>query len=110
MRSRVLRIARALPAIARVPVPVSRLAWAIDTAAHFVPDATCLTQAVVAEALLTRYGYPARVRIGANRTDQQQITGHAWVESGTAIVIGGYDSDERFTEIFTLEGPSTPTR
>src|SRR5437762_14152461 len=39
--------------------PPERIAWAVATAARFVPGATCLPRAFVAESLLSRMGYPA---------------------------------------------------
>ena len=49
---------------------------------------TCLTNALVAEALLARYGYPATLRIGASRQDGG-FAAHAWVERNGEVVIGG---------------------
>lgn len=49
---------------------------------------TCLTNALAAQALLGRYGYPATLRIGASRQDGGLIA-HAWVERNGDVVIGG---------------------
>ena len=68
-----------------------RLAWAIDTAARYVPGTTCLPQALAADFLLARHGYSARFRIAVARVGPGRLTGHAWVESD-GVVIG--DADE----------------
>jgi hypothetical protein len=49
---------------------------------------TCLTNALAAQALLARYGYPATLRIGASRQDGG-FSAHAWVERNGQVVIGG---------------------
>src|SRR5437870_9289878 len=38
-----------------------RIAWAVTSAARYVPAATCLTQALAAKVLLTRMGREARL-------------------------------------------------
>lgn len=62
--------------------------WAIKHAERVVPDATCLPQAVTAEALLTRAGHPVLLRIGVTKREGNRFEAHAWAESGGRIVIG----------------------
>ena len=62
--------------------------WAIKQAERVIPDATCLPQAVTAEALLTRAGYPVLLRIGVTKRDDGRFEAHAWAESNGRIVIG----------------------
>lgn len=107
VRARVLWVAHAFPRT-QSPLSLPKLTWAIETASSYVPDATCLPQALVAEGLLVRHGLPARVRLGATREEGRDLTGHAWVESGQVVVVGGPDAGERFTGVVTLEGPDTP--
>jgi hypothetical protein len=59
-----------------------RIGWAVATAGRLVPRATCLPQALAAEALLLRRRYPVALRIGVVRTAPGHLTAHAWVESG----------------------------
>jgi hypothetical protein len=80
---------------------VERIARAVRAAARYVPGATCLPQALTAEFVLMRHGYPARVRIGMARTEDRALEGHAWVESGGAVVAGGGDVG-RFTPVPVL--------
>lgn len=65
-----------------------RIGWAISVAKRFVPKANCLPQALAAESLLARDGYPVEFRIGVLKTDQGQLKAHAWVESDGRLVVG----------------------
>jgi hypothetical protein len=66
-----------------------RIAWAVRHTAASIPGATCLVQALAARVLLGQRGLPARVRIGVGRAEDAALRGHAWVESGGVIVVGG---------------------
>jgi hypothetical protein len=82
-----------------------RIAWAISVAHRFVPQATCLPQALAAEALLTREGHPAELRFGVLKTDQGRFVAHAWVESAGRIVVGElHEGLDRLTPMPTLPG------
>lgn len=76
------------------PVPTAtaeRIGWAVSVASRVVPDATCLPQALAAEALLTQDRHPVVLRIGVVKTDKGRIEGHAWVESEGRIIVGDLD-------------------
>jgi hypothetical protein len=71
------------------PYPTTeRIGWAISVAKRFVPKGNCLPQALAAESLLARSGYPVELRIGVVKTDQGWLQAHAWVESGGRLVVG----------------------
>jgi len=57
-------------------------------AQRVVPGATCLPQALAAEALLKRGGLPADLRIGVMKGASGKLLAHAWVESDGRIVVG----------------------
>ncbi len=65
-----------------------RIGWAISVAKRFVPKGNCLPQALAAESLLARGGYPVEFRIGVVKTDRGGLEAHAWVESGGRLVVG----------------------
>jgi hypothetical protein len=67
---------------------VERIGWAVSLANRLVPRGTCLTQALAAEALLLRSGYPAEFRIGVVKTGENRLEAHAWVESSGHLVVG----------------------
>ena len=53
-----------------------------------MPGATCLTpQALAAQLLLARAGYPSSLRMGARRRDGV-LEAHAWLEDGERVVYG----------------------
>src|SRR5262245_22144954 len=65
-----------------------QITWAMYHAQRIIPSATCLPQAIAAEALLTRGGLPADLRIGVKKTSDGKLAAHAWVESDGRIVVG----------------------
>ena len=77
--------------IRRSSVPYAtpeRIGWAISVAKRFIPKGNCLPQALAAESLLTRDGYPVELRIGVAKTNDGRLDAHAWVESGGRLVVG----------------------
>jgi Transglutaminase-like superfamily len=86
------RIAPSAGAPDPTPGEAERIGWAIGSAARFVPEATCLPQALAAEAMLRRRGHPADLRLGVTRGDDG-VEAHAWVESYGRIIVGDGDLD-----------------
>jgi hypothetical protein len=72
--------------------------------ARFVPCASCLTQALAAEVLLSREGHTPRLRLGFRHDNAGALTAHAWVENMGQVVLGN-DDVERFTPLPALEKP-----
>src|SRR5688500_1634911 len=71
------------------PYPTTeRIGWAFSVAKQFIPRGICLPQALAAESLLTRSGYPVELRIGVAKTGDGRLDAHAWVESGGRLVVG----------------------
>jgi transglutaminase superfamily protein len=65
------------------------VAWAVRCVSRAVPGATCLTQALAAQLLLSRRGVESRLRIGVARTPAGRLRAHAWLESDGVVVLGG---------------------
>ena len=86
------RIARPAGASDPTPGEADRIGWAVGSAARFLPDATCLPQALAAEAILRRRGHPARLRLGVTR-NADGVEAHAWVESYGRGIVGGGELD-----------------
>jgi hypothetical protein len=78
--------------------------WAVQTLSRKTPgEKTCLAQALAAQVLLVRRGYPALLHIGVLRDDKGAFQAHAWVECEGEVVVGGHEL-ERYTLLTTLEG------
>jgi len=72
---------------------VKQLVWAVEIMSRYLPHATCLTQALAAQALLFRSGFPAQVEIGVAKDDDRRFSAHAWVVCYGQVVLGGQQSD-----------------
>lgn len=67
---------------------VSRVGWAIATAAKILPwKPMCLPQAVTAQWMLRRRAIPSTLYLGTDPS--QNYDAHAWVRVGGVIVTGG---------------------
>jgi hypothetical protein len=82
------RVVPGRPARTADPALADRVARAVARASRVVPGATCLTQALVAQALLGWHGLATRLRIGVVRDAEQGLRGHAWLEGQDGIVVG----------------------
>ena len=79
-----------------------QITWAMAQARRVVPRATCLPQALAAEALLTRGGLAAELQIGVMKTEAGKLLAHAWVESEGRIVVGDLPDLRAYTRLPTL--------
>lgn len=81
----------------------ARIGWAVATSSRRLkPVSSCLTQALTAEAMLRRRGYPAHVTIGVEPPEGAGLKAHAWVESHGSILLGAPPHD-RFAPLETFE-------
>ena len=85
------RTLRPFRSLGRLPGSVSLedIGTAVTAAGRHVPGSTCLTEALVGEILLSRRGFPSRLRLGVAR-EAGELRAHAWVESEGRIVVGGH--------------------
>lgn len=84
----------------------SPIAWAVDRAARLVPGRTCLTDALAADVMLCRRGYPSFLRIGVKprRGGAGPLEAHAWVESDGSIVAGELETLDEYWRLPTRGG------
>lgn len=73
-------------------VSAERIAWAVATAARYVPGATCLVQALVARDQLHSQGYSARICLGVDPGGKLGFRAHAWVEGEGRVLLGGAET------------------
>jgi hypothetical protein len=84
-------------------VQVSRIVRFVDRTAKWVPEASCLTQALAAQLLLARCGITTLIHIGVNK-DDTGMAAHAWLKLGERILLGGTrESVAAYTPLTTLE-------
>jgi hypothetical protein len=97
-------IAKTLPAPVKSPQAnvMGQIANSVRVASRFVPQATCLTQALATQLLLGRKGYPARLQIGVTKNDEGRLQAHAWLESREAVVMGNVADLSRFKALRPL--------
>lgn len=103
--------ATAQPASPIVTLTPAHIAWAVAVACRLIPRATCLPQALAAEALLVRSGYTAELRIGVAKTAQgERLVAHAWVESGGRVIVGELRELGRYTPLPPLPAQARRSR
>jgi hypothetical protein len=84
------------------PYSVEQLVWAVRATSSYVPGATCLTQALAAQALLSRAGHSPRVEIGVAKNEKNQFQAHAWLVLKGQVLVGGAGV-ERYTPLTSWE-------
>lgn len=88
---------------AAAPRVINRIVTAVKITSTYIPQATCLTQALATQVLVSRRGLPTILRIGVAKSTAGVFEAHAWVEYQDQIIIGGEDSPTRFTAFPSLE-------
>lgn len=97
---------------------VQQVVWAVKAVSRYLPGATCLIQAIAAQALLTHSGFPSQVEIGvanARKDDRDNPTAktktedesrgfhaHAWVVCKGRVVLGGRQA-ERYNSMMVWD-------
>lgn len=86
-----------------------RIGWAVRTAGLYMLSVKpCLVEALAAQVLLARRGYPARLRLGVAAGERGKVRAHAWVETDGSVVIGGSPSElGRYTPLLALDAKTT---
>jgi hypothetical protein len=75
--------------------------WAVRLAARYVPGASCLTQAITAQLLLSWADVDSHLHVGVSRGDRFEA--HAWLECNGRVLVGGEESS-RYSPILILKG------
>lgn len=88
------------------PHTPGEIAWAVTLISSYVPKATCLVQALAAESLLARAGYPSKLHLGVARAEprsRRTLDAHAWLECGGQVLLGDSVA-HRYQNLFTRDG------
>jgi hypothetical protein len=86
---------------------IEQIVWGVRAVSRYVPNATCLTQALVVQRFLITSGYRCRFRLGVAKDAVRGFEAHAWVECDERVVIGesvGESVTSRFTPIAAWDG------
>lgn len=78
---------------------VDKILWAITSVSRHIPGATCLTQALAAQALLVRVGHVSRVMLGVAKDERLGFQAHAWLVLKDKVVLGGPDEANRYVSL-----------
>ena len=78
------------------------LVRSVTVVSRYIPEATCLAQALTTQFLLQQAGYQACLPIGVTEAEEGNRKAHAWVESHGRILIGGFDIN-KYTHLLALE-------
>jgi hypothetical protein len=70
-------------------VPSPMVCGSVSRMARFIPRATCLTQAVAAQAMLARRGDRTLVSVGVRTGNLGNAEAHAWLVRGGEVLLGG---------------------
>ncbi len=81
---------------------MNRIAWFAKRASHYVPDATCLVQALAGKVVFALYGYEATLVIGVKKGDLGGIHSHAWLVYDGQIIIGNLEDIDEYVQITKL--------
>jgi hypothetical protein len=92
------------PQISNVP---DRIGWAVRAVAGSRPGMTCLVNALAAETLLRRHGYPCEFRIGVtSQARSGVIKAHAWIEYDGRVIVGEIDDLAAYAVLTASGDPS----
>jgi hypothetical protein len=72
----------------RTGVRADQIARDVSRVSRFVIGATCLTQAVAAQRLLSMHGYESTIRIGV-KSEGKRLKAHAWLLCQQRVILGG---------------------
>ena len=82
---------------------IERASQAVRMTSRLVPKATCLTQALATQVLVSRHGYQACLHIGVAKDGEERLEAHAWVVSDGRVVIGECEDLSHFTALPPLD-------
>ena len=80
---------------------------AIGCVARFIPDASCLTQAIAGQAILSWQGIPSTISMGVRKRPDGALQVHSWlVWNGEVMLQGDETTPATFRKIMDLPTPS----
>ncbi|MBZ2166319.1 lasso peptide biosynthesis B2 protein [Methanobacterium sp. VT] len=80
-------------------ITIEDIIWSVRVVSPYVPKATCLTQAITGQIILSRYNHPSKLKIGVIK--EEEFEAHAWLEIDDQIVLG--ESEKEYKPILESE-------
>jgi hypothetical protein len=106
------RMVEVSPRTAPQPPGTEPPAWVaryIVAISRYVPQATCLTQALAAHLLLRREGFKPQLQLGVAR-DEGVFKAHAWIECNGMFIVGDFrGSRTNYTSLKSIAVPAQPS-
>ncbi len=85
---------------------VRRISITTARVSRFVPGASCLTQSIACQALLSWKKIPSTISIGVHQDFVSRFEAHAWLSWNGAIVLGAEgQSVSKFSKILEIQTP-----
>ncbi len=82
-----------------------RTLWSVSVASGYVPGATCLVRALVAQNMLRRAGQASQIRLGVSLRREDRFQAHAWLEQDGRILLGADEGPSPYVSL-----PPAPVR
>lgn len=90
----------------RVVTDESLVPWRVQRVAGLVPKATCLTQGLVVQEMLSRRGISSELHVGVQLEAGKSFDAHAWTTRNGHVLIGNKGKDlSAFREIAVYGAP-----
>ncbi|AEI92625.1 lasso peptide biosynthesis B2 protein [Roseobacter litoralis] len=88
---------------------VARVTHAVSQISRFIPDASCLTQTISCQAILSWKGIPSTITMGLKKEDETTLKAHAWLSWNAQVVLEGNEGTVLdFNKILDLPTPVRP--
>ncbi|WP_187428527.1 hypothetical protein ROLI_044550 [Roseobacter fucihabitans] len=85
---------------------VARITHAVAHIARLIPDASCLTQTISCQAILSWKGIPSTITMGLKKDQHGALKAHAWLSWNDHVVLEGDEGTVTdFNKILDLPTP-----
>lgn len=85
---------------------VARIGHAVNATARFIPDASCLTQCISCQAVLSWKNIPTTISIGVKKGEGETLKAHAWLMWNDQAVLDSSRERAGFNKVLDL--PTAP--
>lgn len=80
---------------------IDNVVKSVKACSHYVPYASCLTQALATRKLLQMKGQHSQLKIGVKK-DNENFAAHAWIEIDGRIIIGKHSQHQSYLVLKTF--------